>query len=228
MDPVHLFRNGANTYLVGDGFERIEAYRQEGKLEVPARIHDGTPSDILKYAILANCHHGARMTNADKRRAAKLAVEDEKLGDMKDTAIAKMIGVSASLVGEVRRGETKQAKKKKRAERESRKGRPEPSTKGVTVREREEKDTRPTKSMLLAQIREHLRLDVLEEADLTGIMETKSASYAFLPKVGEKIGLKIVNKGGRVMVELPVTIVKDFKYEQIVLKLEDGKVGVIE
>jgi len=27
------------------------------------------------------------------------------------------------------------------------------------------------------------------------------------------------------MVELPVTIVKDLKYEQIVLKLEDGRLG---
>jgi hypothetical protein len=82
--------------------------------------------------------------------------------------------------------------------------------------------------MLLAQIREHVRLDVLEEADLVGLLETKSAEYKFLPKVGEKIGLRIVGKNGRVMVELPVTIVKDLKYEQIVLKLEDGKVGLVD
>jgi len=225
MDPIHLFRHGDSTYLVGDGFERIEAYRQEGKLEIPAKIHDGTASDILKYAILANCHHGARMTNADKRRSAKLAVEDERLGDLTDTAIAKMIGVSVSLVGEVRRGETREVKKKKVAQRIDKR---EASTKGVTTRERKEPDNRPTKAMLLAQIREHVRLDVLEEADLVGLLETKSAEYKFLPKVGEKIGLRIVGKNGRVMVELPVTIVKDLKYEQIVLKLEDGKVGLVD
>ena len=53
-------------------------------------------------------------------------------------------------------------------------------------------------------------------------------AYYFLPKSGEKIALKIIGKTGRPMVELPVLIVKDWKCEQIILKLEDGKVGIVE
>ena len=212
--------------LLSDGFHRLEAYRNLGHTEVRAILRKGDKSDALKYAIVNNCHHGARMTNADKRRAAELAVVDEKIGELEDKVIARMIGISVSLVAEVRRGETKETKRRKVAERKQRKESSGPVPVVAHVRNAEEK--RPTKAMRLAQVREDLRLDVIEEADLVGLMETKSAAYYFLPKSGEKIALKIIGKTGRPMVELPVLIVKDWKCEQIILKLEDGKVGIVE
>jgi len=66
----------------------------------------------------------------------------------------------------------------------------------VTARERKEPDNRPTKAMLLAQIREHVRLDVLEEADLLGFSKQRAQNTSS-SKGGEKIGLRIVGKNGR-------------------------------
>ena len=187
MDPIHIFRNGDNSYRVADGFHRIEAYRQENKLEIPAVIHDGDASDALKYALLENSHHGARLTNADKRRAVELAVTDEKIGEWKDTQIAKYIGVSLSLVGEIRRGETKQAKKKKVAERKAKR---EASTRGVTAREREEPDDRPTKAMILRQIQDYLTNDVVDEAEVVKLMEGPKAAWQWSAKPGMITALK--------------------------------------
>jgi ParB-like chromosome segregation protein Spo0J len=213
--------------LLSDGFHRLAAYRNLGHKQVRAVLRKGDKSDALKYAIQNNCHHGARMTNADKRRAAELAVVDEKIGEMCDKEIARMIGISISLVGEVRRGETKSAKKRKVAARKQKKE--AASLIPVVAHERRAPgDKRPTRAIMLAQIREDLRLDLIEEADVIALMETKSAAYRFLPKVGEKIALKVIGKAGRPMLEVPALIVKDWKYEQIILKLEDGKIGVIE
>lgn len=232
VDGVVLYyENDPSTdpLLLSDGFHRLAAYRNLGHTQVRAILRKGDKSDALRYAIKNNCHHGARMTNADKRRAAELAVVDERIGELDDKEIARMIGVSVSLVAGVRRGETKEARRRKAVERrQGKSGSGGESVHPVVAHERHHEDKRPTKAMRLAQIMEDLRLDVIEEADLVGLTETKSAAYHFLPKAGGSISLKIVNKDGLPMVELPVTIVKEWKYEQVVLKLEDGKVGMVE
>ncbi len=106
MDPVALFRDG-EILLLADGFHRLEAYLHLSTAKIPARIKDGSRTDALKYALRENGHHGAPLTNAQKRYAAQVAVLDPGIAILPDKDIAVLIGCSVTLVNEVRRGVTK-------------------------------------------------------------------------------------------------------------------------
>ncbi len=95
--PPILFYDG-ERYWPGDGFHRILA--QEGKEHIEADVRPGTRKDARLFACGANATHGLRRTNADKRRAVKMALEE--MGEESDRAIAKHCGVSQPFIGMVR------------------------------------------------------------------------------------------------------------------------------
>jgi len=101
--PVILFDDGTALRLA-DGFHRLAASRRLGCLEIEATVLKGSRGDALRYALTANNRHGLRMTNADKRRAVRLAYELMLESDERWSAsdVADMTGVSQPTVSKVR------------------------------------------------------------------------------------------------------------------------------
>lgn len=226
----------AGGLLLSDGAHRLAAYRKAGKDRAPVYIRYGNKSDALQYAIRKNCKHGLGVTNADKRRAATLAVTDKQTGELADATIAKMIGVSASLVASARSGFKPEKKKPVESRREEVSDPPagpreveSPAPKSATTRERSDpKSQRPTRDNFLKEIESHVNHDVADERDVVALFETKDGAYAFMPKVGGTVSLKIVGGNGRKIIEVPV-VVKDLKLDGIILKFEGpGKITMTE
>jgi hypothetical protein len=75
FSPVLVFCDGSD-YWLADGFHRL-AGRQS--LELPAiavDIRQGARRDAILYSVGANAYHGLRRTNADKRRAVLMLLQD--------------------------------------------------------------------------------------------------------------------------------------------------------
>lgn len=98
--PILLYRIDGKLLLV-DGFHRAEAAVHAGRTTIRATITDGTRLDAFKAALGANRTHGLRLTNKDKRRAAEMAIRE--FPQLTDRALAKLAGVGADLIGDVRK-----------------------------------------------------------------------------------------------------------------------------
>jgi hypothetical protein len=98
--PVVVYFDGAKHYLA-DGFHRYLAAK---KIEVPklaAEVHEGTRGDALIHALGANAKNGVYRTNADKRNAAEIALEEWT--DHSNGYLADICNVSIELVRRVRK-----------------------------------------------------------------------------------------------------------------------------
>jgi hypothetical protein len=235
MDPVDIFReseNGSKSFRLAHGYTRMEAYKREGRTEIPAFIHDGTRSDAIKMDITKTCHIGSRATNADKRKAAMLAVTDPILGERTDQEIARQIGVSTSLVASCRKGETTKEATEKKKSKAAKKAASTPASEKsnvgrgggaalhpVVTRERKSADVSPTKAQLLKQIEEWVDRDQLDEADVIKLFESPTGKYRFVPKDGQETTLQVVGKSGREQFSAPV-VVKDMRLDLVVLRYE--------
>src|SRR5258708_3523418 len=85
---IVLFTDGS-TYWLADGYHRVRAAREAGLEEILAEVHPGTSRDALLYAISANTDHGLPCTNADKRKAVSLLLNDPEWGQWSDREIAR-------------------------------------------------------------------------------------------------------------------------------------------
>ena len=101
LPPLVLFFDGAELWLA-DGFHRYHACQKLGLVATGAEIHNGTRRDAVLYAVGANATHGLQRTNADKRRAVKMLLDDPEWAEWSDREIARICQVSASLVDSVR------------------------------------------------------------------------------------------------------------------------------
>jgi hypothetical protein len=99
-EPCKVVRVGHELIIV-DGFHRLEATRRACRSRILAEIVDGTRVDALRAALSANSQHGARLTNADKRRKVTVALSDETIGKLSNRQIADLCGVSDRFVAEV-------------------------------------------------------------------------------------------------------------------------------
>ena len=233
MDRIDLFcedptiARSKAPFFIADGFHRIAAYRLEGIDSIPARLHVGTKSEAIWYALQKNGRHGVPLTNAEKRNAANLAVLDPIIGNMTDKQISQRIGCSATLVAQARRGETKQQTVSKAKERQKQKIEKESAApRSVTTKERKPLDITPTKSQILRQTQDYLTNDVVDEADLLKLMEGPHEEYRWVKKPGEVTTLVVVGKSGRVQARTEV-LVKEITLDTITLRYEgDGKVTV--
>lgn len=99
LPPVVVYFDGAANWLA-DGFHRYHARRRGDYKAVDAIVLEGTKTDAQWAASAANKAHGLRRTNADKRRAVQMALAAHP--DDSDRAIAEHVGVSNTLVGEIR------------------------------------------------------------------------------------------------------------------------------
>jgi hypothetical protein len=92
-------------FWLAEGFHRIASALQSGftELPLPCDVHEGGLRDAILHSAGANAAHGLRRTNADKRRAVLMLLEDEEWAAWSDREIARRCAVSADLVGIVRR-----------------------------------------------------------------------------------------------------------------------------
>ena len=99
--PIVVFHDGSEHWLA-DGFHRVEAARQAGFEEIAADVRQGTRRDAVLHSVGANFAHGLRRTNADKRRAVTMLMEDEEWGANADNWIAQKAAVTQPFVSKLR------------------------------------------------------------------------------------------------------------------------------
>lgn len=102
--PV-VYNDGRNNWL-SDGYQRLAAHEKSGVKKMKCLIRQGTLDDAFMFALSANAQHGARRTNADKRKAVESAMAHEKCKQLSDRAIADLCGVSHFFVASVRKAST--------------------------------------------------------------------------------------------------------------------------
>jgi hypothetical protein len=98
---VVVFTDGENFWL-GDGFHRVRAAGKAGLNEILAEIRQGGQRDALLFSISANAEHGLPRTNADKRHAVLLVLNDPEWRLWSDREIARRCQVGNGLVSRLR------------------------------------------------------------------------------------------------------------------------------
>lgn len=103
FSAVMLVRLSEGKLVPADGFTRIAAFKKTGRVEIPAKIADGTIDDVLGYgATVANRTHGRQPNRADKRRRASLALRHPELSSLSDRELGRRIGVSHTAIAKYR------------------------------------------------------------------------------------------------------------------------------
>lgn len=100
--PIIVFFDSVDYHLA-DGYHRLLATERVGCLTILEEVRVGTSRDALKYALGANSHHGLPRTNADKRNAVEIALNDSEWSRLSTRDIAKLCNVSHNLVAEIQR-----------------------------------------------------------------------------------------------------------------------------
>jgi len=100
--PVEGFQTEVGLILV-DGFQRLEAAKIADKRKIQVRIHEGTERDALLYALAANKTHGARLSNADKRKKGMFVLNDSELSLLSDNKLAELTGITQQALSNWRR-----------------------------------------------------------------------------------------------------------------------------
>jgi hypothetical protein len=102
MPPVTVFHDGT-AYHLADGWHRYFSHKGAGFAEIEADIKEGTRRDAILYSVSANDKHGLRRSNADKRKAVMVLLEDFEWSEWNDVKIATQCGVSSMFVGKLRK-----------------------------------------------------------------------------------------------------------------------------
>lgn len=99
--PVVVFFDG-EVYWLADGFHRVYAAMSIDLTEIDADIRHGSKRDALECALGENDKHGLRRTNADKRNAVRVMLEDEEWSKLSNYQIAAKCHVDETLVRKMR------------------------------------------------------------------------------------------------------------------------------
>jgi ParB-like chromosome segregation protein Spo0J len=99
--PIVLFHDGNQHYLA-DGFHRFMAAQRNQFRDIDADVRPGTKEDALWFALGANKTNGKRLTMADKRNAALVAIKTWP--HRSGAQIAEQIGCSAQYVTQIKSG----------------------------------------------------------------------------------------------------------------------------
>ena len=98
--PVTVFFDGA-THWLADGFHRYLAARKNEYATIPAEVREGDRGAALEHALGANSTNGLFRTNADKRHAIEVALEEWP--DRSNAVLAEICHVSTELVRRCRK-----------------------------------------------------------------------------------------------------------------------------
>jgi hypothetical protein len=93
--PIVVYYDGA-THWLADGFHRFLAAKRIERATISAEVLPGGRSDALRHALGANATNGVCRTNADKRNAVEIALEEWP--DRANPVIAELCRVSPDLV----------------------------------------------------------------------------------------------------------------------------------
>ena len=99
--PIIVFQEG-ETFWLSEGFHRVGAAEAAGFSEIEADVRPGTRRDAILHSLGANSDHGLRRTNADKRHAVTIMLEDEEWSGWSDREIARACSVDHKTVGRIR------------------------------------------------------------------------------------------------------------------------------
>ena len=100
---VVVFEDHISNFLwLGDGFHRVAAAEAAGKKNIKAEIRPGGLRDAQLYAIGANHAHGLRRSNADKRKAVSLLLDDPEWSAWSNREIADTAGVTHTFVNKMK------------------------------------------------------------------------------------------------------------------------------
>lgn len=100
--PGIVYFDGA-AYWLADGFQRLNAHCAARRKMMRFEIRQGGQREAILYAVGANATHGARRTNADKRRAVQTLLSDAEWSKLSDRKVASLCGVSQPFVSSERR-----------------------------------------------------------------------------------------------------------------------------
>ncbi len=98
--PITLFKSDDGRYYVGDGWHRLNAYKNLDILECEADIRPGGREAAFWFACLANRDNGVHRTSADKRKTVQLILTEYP--QLSSRQIAERAGVSHHTVDAVR------------------------------------------------------------------------------------------------------------------------------
>lgn len=105
LPPIEVYFDGSQ-YWLSDGFHRWHAHKAAGFGTIQANVIQGTQRDAILAAVGANAAHGLKRSNADKRKAVRMLLEDGEWQQKSDRWIADKAKVSAPLVASVREAST--------------------------------------------------------------------------------------------------------------------------
>lgn len=101
LPPIVVFHDGS-SYWLADGFHRVMAAIRAGIASLRAEVHKGTKRDAVLYSVGANAAHGLPRTNADKRRAVTMLLQDQEWSSWSNHEVARRCAVSPEFVRQVR------------------------------------------------------------------------------------------------------------------------------
>ncbi|MBC2603398.1 ParB N-terminal domain-containing protein [Puniceicoccus vermicola] len=93
--PVITFYDGSKFWLA-DGFHRYLAAQRNEYDSISAEVREGSRTDALRHSLGANATNGIYRSNADKRNATEIALEEWP--EMSNSVIAELCKVSPDLV----------------------------------------------------------------------------------------------------------------------------------
>lgn len=97
LPEIVVFYDGEN-YWLADGFHRLAAWKSIGLDEARCEVRQGSLRDAKMFSAGANASHGLKRTNADKRRAVMMLLEDEEWSKKSNEWLAEKACVSRELV----------------------------------------------------------------------------------------------------------------------------------
>lgn len=100
--PIVVFFDGSE-YWLADGFQRAEAAEDAEQSEIECDVREGGQRDAILYACGANADHGARRTNADKRKAVMTLLNDDEWKKKSNNWISGVCHVDSSTVDKHRK-----------------------------------------------------------------------------------------------------------------------------
>ena len=99
--PVTVFFDGED-YWLSDGFHRYFANKRINSPGIKCELKEGSVRDAILYGIEANNRHGKRPSNKDRRKGVITMLKDIEWQDYSNREIARICGVSHTLVNQIR------------------------------------------------------------------------------------------------------------------------------
>lgn len=87
---------------LSEGFHRFKAYEKASIGSAPVEIRKGDKRDAILFAAKSNTTHGLQRSNADKRRAVMILLQDKREARKSDQKIARVLCVSNTMVSNIR------------------------------------------------------------------------------------------------------------------------------